>query len=455
MEQELISILLFAKKALQTGQAICEQANQCTKDSSMFAENLEAHWSKLIFLSEHITTQLNTLVKIHDFIILTAGDLQGFIKTKEAALGNLSLAVQQTFDSLKKSSIDPDILRVNLNYLKAHNIDQLSQNESYTDKKSLFDYIDDQAVLELQQKTDDEISAVEALRSTLQGMAKSLYTSVQSLITAQKSFNLKRLEGTATDFAEAKKSAQEAEITHMADILTSLTNHYDQVGSAMKVFQSKPSEHLDISVLQDDHDRVPDIIENLQTSLQEVEAIREDMRAQLDEYNKIYDSMARLFSELERIGESKGPLDSIFDRLIRIEVELQERKDVLNNYFQNLWGLVDWYIEYAVSYDYLTLEITRRQRVQLKQAKLLEECRNQFDDFYQEELEQRRQWDSKHGAYLPTDLCPFMREPPPMITLSVSPDSLELPVISAQALEEALQRTENYESAQTQFPQSQ
>lgn len=107
----------------------------------------------------------------------------------------------------------------------------------------------------------------QALRSTLQGMAKSLHTSVQSLITAQKSFNMKRLEETASDFAMAKKSAQEAEINHMADILTSLTNHYDQVGSAMKyvvpfaynnvhgliliplcrVFQSKSSEYLDIS----------------------------------------------------------------------------------------------------------------------------------------------------------------------------------------------------------------
>jgi hypothetical protein len=65
-------------------------------------------------------------------------------------------------------------------------------------------------------------------------MAKSLYTSIQSLITAQKSFNMKRLEGTASHFAVAKKSAQEAEIIHMADILTSLTNHYDQVGGAMK-----------------------------------------------------------------------------------------------------------------------------------------------------------------------------------------------------------------------------
>jgi hypothetical protein len=44
------------------------------------------------------------------------------------------------------------------------------------------------------------------------------------------------------------------------------------------------------------------------------------------------------------------------------------------------------YIEYSVSYDYLTLEIMRRQRVQQKQAKMLEEYRRQFDDFYKGEL---------------------------------------------------------------------
>jgi hypothetical protein len=48
------------------------------------------------------------------------------------------------------------------------------------------------------------------------------------------------------------------------------------------------------------------------------------MRSQSDEYNKVYDSMARLFTELERIGDSKGPLDNIFDRLIRIEVIIQK-----------------------------------------------------------------------------------------------------------------------------------
>jgi hypothetical protein len=71
------------------------------------------------------------------------------------------MAVQQTFDSLKKQRIDPEILRVNFNYMNTEPDDKHSRLEPYTDKTSLFDYIDDQAVLDLQQQTDDEISAVE------------------------------------------------------------------------------------------------------------------------------------------------------------------------------------------------------------------------------------------------------------------------------------------------------
>jgi hypothetical protein len=80
MEQDLINILLFAKKALHSGQAIGGQADQCRKETESLAEILETQWPKLLFLNEHITTQLNTLIKVHDFIFLTAGDLQGFIK---------------------------------------------------------------------------------------------------------------------------------------------------------------------------------------------------------------------------------------------------------------------------------------------------------------------------------------------------------------------------------------
>jgi hypothetical protein len=93
MEQDLINILLFAKKALHTGNVIGAQADQCRKESENLAEILETQRPKLQFANEHITTQLNTLFKIHDFIMLTAGDLQSFIKaSRQSFVGIFTFA---------------------------------------------------------------------------------------------------------------------------------------------------------------------------------------------------------------------------------------------------------------------------------------------------------------------------------------------------------------------------
>ncbi|KAM3582700.1 hypothetical protein VKS41_005341 [Umbelopsis sp. WA50703] len=323
-------------------------------------------------------------------------------------------------------------------------MDQNASRNSYMERKTLFDYIDDQAVLDLQQQTDDEISAVEELRATLQGMAKALSNSTQSLQNTQKAILAKYFNQSASSFVIDKKETQENALSQMADILNSLLQHYAQVGEAMKVLQANPNEPLDIKVLQDDHDHLPDIIESLQAYLQEVEDTRNDMRYRSEEYGDVSDELAKLFLELEQIGEPKGQLDNIFEKLIKIERELQERKDTLNDYFENLWVLVDWYTQYAVSYHYLTIEIARRQKVQLKQTRLLEDCLKQFEDLHMEESEHRKEWSTKHGAYLPTDLCPFMNEPPPRITFTTSPEDHELPEISPQVVEEAIQRTNSY-----------
>lgn len=85
------------------------------------------------------------------------------------------MAVQQTFDTLKKHYIDPEILEVNRKYTKEHNIDQKTSRNSYMERKTLFDYIDDQAVLDLQQQTDDEISAVEVSNSQSRRLTSLIY----------------------------------------------------------------------------------------------------------------------------------------------------------------------------------------------------------------------------------------------------------------------------------------
>jgi hypothetical protein len=84
------------------------------------------------------------------------------------------------------------------------------------------------------------------------------------------------LEESISGFANEKIQFQEEESQKMADILTSLMKHYDQVEEATRISQLGPEEceQLDITVLKNDDDHLPNITEELKTGLDAVISIR-------------------------------------------------------------------------------------------------------------------------------------------------------------------------------------
>lgn len=82
MEQELIELLLVAKKALSTGQAVCEQANQCSLESDHYAELIEKTWPRILFVHNHILVQLTTLDRIREFVAVKADEVRSCIDVR-------------------------------------------------------------------------------------------------------------------------------------------------------------------------------------------------------------------------------------------------------------------------------------------------------------------------------------------------------------------------------------
>ena len=80
MEQELIELLLFAKKALSRGQAICAQANQLSNESDHHSEIIERTWPKILFVRNHILIQLSTLERIREFLSVKIEEVGSCIK---------------------------------------------------------------------------------------------------------------------------------------------------------------------------------------------------------------------------------------------------------------------------------------------------------------------------------------------------------------------------------------
>jgi hypothetical protein len=83
------------------------------------------------------------------------------------------------------------------------------------------------------------------------------------------------LDDTTAGYTSEKIQDQEDVISKMAEILISLTKHYDQLGEATKIIQSdvEGRDELDITVLEDDHEHIPSILEGLENSLDEVKSL--------------------------------------------------------------------------------------------------------------------------------------------------------------------------------------
>jgi TolA-binding protein len=80
MEQELIELLLFSKKALSTGQTICAQANELCQQSEKCVETIEKIHPKLVFVNNHILVQMATLEKIREYNNLQVQECNNRIK---------------------------------------------------------------------------------------------------------------------------------------------------------------------------------------------------------------------------------------------------------------------------------------------------------------------------------------------------------------------------------------
>ncbi|SAM08210.1 hypothetical protein [Absidia glauca] len=425
MEQQLIELLLVAKKALSTGQAMGEQANMLSQQSEHHADIIERTLPKLVFVRNHLLVQLTTLDRIREFLATKAGDIRTIIKEREATLAKVSFELQSIFGLLRSSVIDPGILRLN------HNTQPVV---------TLFDYIQDQAVLELQQNADDELGQVEMLCSSVEALSKQLANHISDLAAMQDNALSISLDQSTANFAHAKTQVQEMEMTTMAEILTGLTNHYDQLGEATRFCQANPEtcDELDITVLLDDHDHLPDILDNLRDSLDIVDAVSEEIRVRMQIYTTVQEELLKVLDQLEQFSVPSGLADHISDKVIQVEAKMKEHEANLDHHFEQLVSLTEWYRQFTYSYHHLIVEVERRRKVADDQEALRVKLMDTLESDYQDEVHERQKWVAEHGHYLPQDLCAFIFDPPSKLTIVKEQDIQPLPQLSDDTIQKAL-----------------
>ncbi|CEP10021.1 hypothetical protein [Parasitella parasitica] len=438
MEQELIELLLASKKALSTGQSICAQANTYLQTSEGHVETIAKIHPKLLFVDNHILVQCRILESIREYVNAQTESCQNKIKDREAHLQTLTIELTQIFNLLKKCMVDRDILKVNQEILKQA---EAEETHEYT---CLFDYISDQDIIDLQRQADDEIGEIESVNNAMQHQSKLISTFLTDIARTRKASLSIPLDKETAAYSSEKIQIQEDEISNMADILTSLTNHYDQLGEAIRLYQSDPDGRgqLDITVLEDDHEHIPNILEDLRHSLDIVESVSQEIQHRMQIYLHVRDELIKILNQLEDFGIG-GQADGILEKMQDAEVEVKQRECNLDLFFEQLANLAKWYRCYASSYNYLLLEIERRRQSQEKQEVLRQEIVKKLDDAYNDELQERRSWSAQHGQYLPEVLCTFINDSPSILRIEVEKSSTRLPELSPVNVQKALAEIHN------------
>ncbi|GBC05122.1 hypothetical protein RclHR1_06040013 [Rhizophagus clarus] len=440
MEQELIELTSFSKKTLQFGENLCSKADNCVKDCKVDVENIEKICPKLKFLWGELEAQVQSVEKLKSFAEKQNEILQQFYANKEQELTMLTNELENTLQNLRYKHVDISI-RENAIALEKSTREntppgggdfiEKDYNNKVEEKITLYDYVEEQSVQELKDKTREEISAIVNYHNNslklIEHIKNHLIQFNEMLETNTISF-----EESVIEFSRDKCDILDKETRSMAEILVALAKHYDQVAAALKTCQSN-TERLDISVLKEDTDYIPTIVADLQESLQKIESTCEEVRIRNHLYQVSYDDAVKLFMELEGFGTK---MEGFVNTMKELEADFEKSSTVVDRYLEEIYNLNLWYEEFSRSYDYMIIEIDRRNRVRERHEKIAEELLAKLDGLYIEEAQQRETFFQNQGRYLPIDLCPPIQDPP--IKYDIIPQYISrLPTISSKTLTEA------------------
>ncbi|ORX86161.1 hypothetical protein K493DRAFT_341673 [Basidiobolus meristosporus CBS 931.73] len=304
---------------------------------------------------------------------------------------------------------------------------------------TLYDYIDEQSVASLKKNTQLELAYLkDLLRDSLNDCKKlnNWLEDFNSLNNSSITF-----EESGFTYSIETRQRQEDETNRMADVLLSLARHYDQVSSVLKVCQSQSEDefNIDISVLEKDTDEIPSVLEDLEESLQMIEAISEDVKIRNQLYASVQNELVNL---LTKIDECSSEISKIVENIKSTKLEFSRRRSSLEGFSDELYNLVAWYHEFSSSYHHLVIEIDRRHRVEKYHQEIAEDYSKALQELHLAEERERHLFFEQYGPYLPMDLCPSIAELP--VLYEIRPDALSnLPDISAKSVKEAITRLSN------------
>ncbi|TMW57258.1 hypothetical protein Poli38472_003183 [Pythium oligandrum] len=142
----------------------------------------------------------------------------------------------------------------------------------------------------------------------------------------------------------------------------------------------------------------------------------EEQAASLDSktLEQLYDTAVRFFVDMEQCDRFLvGYFSTINDVNPHYELAIAEAETL----FDELRSLREFYRHFVASYAQVGPELERRRRHEARVSKLIAETMNKLHALEQEEREARMTFANVHARFLPSSLCPELKDLPPQFAI--------------------------------------
>jgi len=267
----------------------------------------------------------------------------------------------------------------------------------------------------------------------------------------------------------------------MAELLTSLTKHFDLCVTAVRTTeggtalarlkaaeatQAQGGDDVSISgVISDEESRMPDLdplspedreqmLEVLAQDSSEVEFVVQELNERLQTVETDYSHLTGEANEVRltylATVEAFRSLDEIGTRLqsyVAAENEFRDRwveeQETIQDKITEMEELRSFYEKYAASYDHLVLEVDRRKAVDDRIQGIWKKAKESVDRIIDADRRQRELFRQEVADHLPTDLWPGMDDPVltwDVVPSTTYPESRGTPTLEASVVEGARRR---------------
>ncbi|ODH30377.1 hypothetical protein ACO22_03588 [Paracoccidioides brasiliensis] len=425
----LVSHLVAAKRSLSSIHHVWRANEIVTRARAALEESVIVS-SRTSFLRRGLYEQLKLLYGVRTEVERVAHRGRSEFAAALKEMDNVDARLTETLDMLRDTTVEAEF------------------RPPGEEPKTLYDFVDDRGVEDLQSLLKASIDNTNAAQAALDRSNRAFDIDIHSIHQALGKYRdvVRKRLGSSSSLSSSSPSASrlsipspllvpellrslEAHARGMADLLESLVRHFDLCVTAVKHTEGggaaarsitgdlptgvgivsvghktqdlndsgnllAPPEPITkeeyqemINVLTKDASEAEDVVLEIQDRIAEMESTLEQVLEQCNAVNAIYMSTTDVFYSLSKVASSQ--LTDYISQAHAFARVWKEEHENIQASMAELADLRNLYAGFLDAYDRLIMEVTRRKAVRAAVGKVLKETRRELDKLFEDDVHAR------------------------------------------------------------------